>query len=199
MPVAVAVPRGKSDAAAASAVFHCRRDPGCARRDRPGRRLRPQHPDAGHHLRDRGVRPLGGARTVRADQSGAGGVLRPRRLCSRHRHLGLSYQLLAVPCRRLHRGAAGRRGARRLDAAARRPLPRHGDDLVPADRHAGDDQRDLADPRPGRRLEYRPARSVPVGAILSRLLRRDAGAGRLCRLASRRYQARARDARGARQ
>ena len=36
--------------------------------------------------------------------------------------------------------AAGGRAARHLDAAARRALPRDGDDLVPADRHAGHDQ-----------------------------------------------------------
>ena len=54
-------------------------------------------------------------------------------------------------------GAGGRRGAGHVDAAARRALPRDGDDLVPADRHAGHDQRDLAHPWAGRRVADRPA------------------------------------------
>ena len=39
----------------------------------------------------------------------------------------------------------GRRVPRHVDFAARRALSRDGDDLVPADRDLGDDQRDLAD------------------------------------------------------
>ena len=59
------------------------------------------------------------------------------------------YQLSFWLCllARLRASRCGRRAARRLDAAARRPLPRHGDDLVPADRHAGHDQLDPAHPR----------------------------------------------------
>ena len=47
--------------------------------------------------------------------------------------------------------------------------------------------------------QYRPARSVPVVAGVSGFLRRHAGAGRLFRLASIGYAARARHARGSRQ
>ena len=61
----------------------------------------------------------------------------------------------------LRDGAGGRRVARHVDAAARRALPRDGDDLVPADRHAGHDQRDLAHPRSGRRL------AISAGPICS--------------------------------
>ena len=93
----------------------------------------------------------------------------------------------------------GRRLSRHVDAAARRALPGDGDDLVPADRHARHDQLDLAHAWPRRRVAHRPARSVSVLAILSGLLRRDAGDRRLRGLASRRYPAWPRDARGARQ
>ena len=49
-----------------------------------------------------------------------------------------------------------------VDAPARRPLSRDGDDLVPADRHAGHDQRDLADAWPGRRLEHPASRLFQI-------------------------------------
>ena len=47
--------------------------------------------------------------------------------------------------------------------------------------------------------QHRPARAVSILAVLSGVLRRHAGAGRLCRLASAGYEAWPRDARGARQ
>ena len=59
--------------------------------------------------------------------------------------LHLSYWLCLLA--RLPRRAGRRRVPRHVDAAARRPLPRDGDDLVPADRDPGHDQRDLAHPR----------------------------------------------------
>ena len=64
--------------------------------------------------------------------------------------LHLSFWLCLVG--RLRDRAARRRLPRHVDAAARRALSCDGDDLVPADRHAGDDQRDLAHPRSGRRI-----------------------------------------------
>src|SRR5258707_15803519 len=50
------------------------------------------------------------------------------------------YQLLALSVGGMRDGAGGRRGAGHVDAASRRALPRHGDDLVSTDRDAGDDQ-----------------------------------------------------------
>ena len=66
-------------------------------------------------------------------------------------------------------GAGGGRVSGHVDVAARRALPRDGDDLVPADRHAGHDQRDLAHAWAGRRLAHRPARlcSSPSQAYLA--------------------------------
>ena len=128
---------------------------------------------AGHHLRDRGVRPLGRARPVRPDQSGAGGVLRPRRLCGRawaRRIYHLSFWLCLVGGCVIALLAGAFLG--HVHAAARRPLSCDGDDLVPADRHAGDDQRDLAHARPRRRPATSSRPTCSSRRKLSRLLRR---------------------------
>ncbi len=91
------------------------------------------------------------------------------------------------------------RAARPVDAAARRPLSRDGDDLVPADPHRRPDQRDRLHAWARRRQLDQAARAVRLGPGLSRARRRDPGDRRLSGLAAGRYAARPRDARGARQ
>ena len=192
---------GAAAARASSAVFH-RRWRSLVALCVPTmrvRRLHPQHPHAGDHLRDRGaglsvvLGLCGQINLAQAAFFGFGAYA-----------VGLGtvdcISLLALPCRRLRAWrCVGRRLPGRVDPAARRPLSGDGDDQLPADLHAGDGQLDLAHAWPGRRLEHPPARPVPDLAGLSRLLRRDAGDRRLPRLAFAGHAARARDARGARQ
>ncbi len=109
--------------------------------------------------------------------------------------------LLALPRRRRRRSrcvAGAVLGA--LDAAARRPLSRDGDDLVPADPDRRADQRDPLHPRPGRR-QLDPARPAGFASSQAYLALAVAALGDLglFRLAARRHAARPRDAGGARQ
>jgi len=108
------------------------------------------------------VRALGRARPVRADQPGASRLLSasaPMRsvLGTADYHLSYWFCLLAGIVIALVAGAI----SRHVDRCR---LGGHylaiGDDLVPADRHAGHDQRDLAQPRARRRLQYRPSGTV---------------------------------------
>ena len=136
---------------------------------------------------------------MRSDQPGAGGVLRAGRLRGRPRHRRLRRPVLALP-----RGGHGDRlrfgrAAGPLDATARRSLPRDGDHLLPADSHGRAAQRRPVHPR-ARRGQFDPAaRSVRLGAGLSRPRRGDSRDCRLSGLAAGRHQAWPGDARGARQ
>ena len=150
-------------------------------------------------IRDRGVRSLGRARPVRADQSGASGIFRFGRLCRRYWNIGLPYQLLAVPCGRMRHRAAW--PARLLGMSTLR-LGGHYLAMVTISfqqivtlvmintiwlTHGPDGVSNI-----GRPALFQSA------AIVSGFLRRHAGAGWLCRLAFVGYAARARHARSAR-
>ena len=83
--------------------------------------------------------------------------------------------------------AGGRRVSGHVDVAARRPLSRDGDDLVPADRHAGHDQRDLAHAWAGRRLAASAGRRCfsprkPISRSASRCWRSSAMSSGICRI-----------------
>ena len=201
MPIPVSVPRAKPLLIRHLPYFIGAAVAGGAGRDDAVRRLHPQHPDAGRRRlpsRCSASRSCSACAARSIWRRRRSSVSAPMRSASAPPTTTSSYWLCLVGGMR--RCAGGRRLARHVDAAARRALSGDGDDLVPADRHAGHDQRDLAHPwtRTASRNIGRPglfqSSQCYLAFCVAMLAHR-----RLFRLAPAGYPARPRDARGARQ